>query len=553
MVAHGARTVHHDVTRGLTGIPSVLRMRVPRRAAAAASALLTIPLLLSSVPAQGRATPEVTLTPLGTYRTGLFDEGGSEITAHDADSQRVFVVNSGAGRVDVVDISAPGAPTKVATLDTPGANSVAVHDGLLAVAQQADASTDAGSVAFFDAATGAPRGRVVAGALPDMVTFTGNGQFALVANEGEPEGYCSGQVDPEGSVSVVDLRRGPERATVRTAGFTAYEQDRQALLDDGVRLFGPGASVAQDLEPEYIATSTNGRTAWVSLQENNAIATIDVRSAEVTAIRPLGVKDHALAGQGLDASDRDGGISIGPWPVQGLYQPDGIAAYAVKGRPYLVTANEGDARDYDCFAEEIRVKDLALDPTAFPDAASLQADASLGRLTVSSTSPGGPGGRTALEVFGGRSVSVRDALTGELAWDSGDALEALVAERQPTLFNATNDDNDSFDSRSDNKGPEPEGLDLGRLQGRTYAFVGLERSSSLVVIDVTDPRAGRVAGYASNRSERPSVDAGSPAAGDLGPEGVLFIDGADSPTGVPLLVVGNEVSGTTTIWQVSLG
>ncbi|MBT9256408.1 choice-of-anchor I family protein [Phycicoccus sp. MAQZ13P-2] len=493
--------------------------------------------------------PTVGLTPVGTYRTGSFDAGGSEITAYDARTRRLFVVNSGAGTVDVLDISRPEAPRKVAALDTPGVNSVAVHRGLVAVAQQADPKTAPGSVRFFDARTARPVGGVTVGSLPDMVTFTPDGTQVLVANEGEPEGYCAGQVDPEGSVSVVDLRRGPGRATVRTADFRFWDGREAALRASGVRIYGPNASASQDIEPEYV--TTDGRTAWVTLQENNAVATVDLRTARVTRISALGTKDHSVAGNGLDASDRDGGIAVRTWPVRGLYEPDAVAHLSSRGRDYLVTANEGDARDYDCFAEEVRVKDLTLDPTVFPDAAALRQDAALGRLTVSSTSPAGPAGVTELQALGGRSVSVRDARTGALVWDSGDAFEQLVAARQPALFNANNDDNDSFDSRSDNKGPEPEGLDLGALRGRTYAFVGLERSSGIVVVDVTDPTAGRVAGYASNRSEDPAADATTGAAGDLGPEGILFVPAGDSPTHRPLLVVGNEVSGTTTIWSVA--
>ena len=506
----------------------------------------------SMLPAQARPTgPEVTLTALGTYATGVFDDGGSEITAYDPATRLVFVVNSGSGTVDVVDISDPTQPERVDRLDTPGANSVAVHEGLVAVAEEADEATDSGTVAFYDASTREEVGRVTVGALPDMVTFTRNGDRAVVANEGEPEGYCPGQVDPEGTISVIDLRKGPGRATVATAGFHAYDAQQEALVAEGVRVFGPNASVSQDLEPEYVATSTNSRTAWVALQENNAVATVDLRTATVTAVEPLGLKDHSGPGNGLDASDRDDGIAIETRPVLGMFQPDGIAQYQVKGHPYLVTANEGDAREYDCFEEESRVEDLTLDPAAFPDAEELQAEEAIGRLAVTTTSPHGDDGYTELWAFGARSVSVRDAVTGELMWDSGDAFEQLTARLQPALFNADNDDNDSADTRSDAKGPEPEGVDVGKLDGRTYAFVGLERQSGIVVVDVTEPRDGRVAGFASNRSTDTGADAEAGAAGDLGPEGVLFVPADDSPNGEPLLVVGNEVSGTTTIWQVS--
>ena len=516
---------------------------------------------LAPLPASaGPPAPEVVLTALGTYSTGLFDEGGSEITAYDPATRRLFVVNSGAGTVDVVDIEDPSAPARVARLDAPGANSVAVHDGLVAVAEEADPRTDPGTVAFHDATTLAEVGRVTVGALPDMVTFTRNGDRAVVANEGEPTGYCADDVDPEGSISVIDLRRGPAGATVATAHFHAWDGREDELNASGVRIFGPNASASQDLEPEYVATSTNSRTAWVTLQENNAVATVDLRSATVTAVTPLGLKDHSRGGNGLDASDRDGAATIATWPVHGMYQPDGVDQYQVKGHPYLVMANEGDAREYDCFpgvdgeeTEEVRVKDLTLDPLAVPGAADLQDDEAIGRLNVTSTSPQGANGYTELWSFGARSVTVRDAVSGAVTWDSGDAFEQVTASVQPTLFNANNDDNDSFDSRSDNKGPEPEGVDLGTIRGRTYAFVGLERQGGIVVVDVTDPVDGRVVGFASNRSTDPDADAEAGEAGDLGPEGVLFVPGEDSPTGEPLLVVGNEVSGTTTVWGVSLG
>jgi len=217
-----------------------------------------------------------------------------------------------------------------------------------------------------------------------MLTFTPDGRFLLVANEGEPsDDYL---VDPEGSVSIVDLGAGLP-GTVRAAGFSAFAG---TLLSPAARVFGPRASFAQDLEPEYITVSDDGRRAWVTLQDNNAIAEIDVERGATVAIRGLGFKDHLLVGNGLDASDRDGPSTNSlTWPVHGLYQPDGIASYRVGGQSYPITANEGDARDYDGFSEEARVGALRLDPGAFPNAAALQSSAQLGRLTVT-TANGDP-------------------------------------------------------------------------------------------------------------------------------------------------------------------
>ena len=519
-----------------------------RRAALALTATTALTALLGAGSATAAPAHEVTLTPLGTYSTGAFDEGASEIVAHDPATQQVFVVNAQAGTVDVLDISDPTAPTKVGTLDTPGANSVAVHGGLIAVAEQAETTTDPGTVSFFDGGSLDKIRSLTVGALPDMVTFTPDGRNVLVANEGEPEGYDEGQVDPEGSVSVVSLANGVEKARVRTAGFHPFNGRAGQLEDAGVRLVGPGASVAQDLEPEYITTSTDGRTAWATLQEANAVAVIDVQSARIVDIVPLGLKDHSVPGQGLDASKDDDALDITTHPVQGMYMPDAVSSYETPdGEEFLVTANEGDAREYDGFEEEVEVQDLTLDPAAFPDAEELQLEENLGGLTVSSASPQGPNGYTELHSFGGRSVSILDR-SGKMVWDSGDGLEQLIAEEHPEDFNSDHSENGSFDDSSDNKGPEPEGVTVGAIGEQRYAFVGLERDSGIAVVDVTDPQSAGIVGYATGRDFSGDPEAGT--AGDLGPEGLHFITAEDSPTGRPLLVVGNEVSGTTTIWEV---
>lgn len=525
------------------------RLRTAGLGAAAATLLATGLLATESLPASAhQSTPKVELTPIGTYATGAFDEGGSEIVAYDPERFRAFSVNAQAGTVDVLDLSDPTAPTKVASLATPGANSVAVQGRTVAVAEQAANKTDRGTLALFDARSLTLVKRVRAGALPDMVKLTDDGDWALVANEGEPEGYCAGQTDPRGSISVVDLRRGLARASARTASFERYDGKESSLRATGIRIFGPGASASQDLEPEYVTVDRSGRTAYVTLQENNAVAVVDIRSAAVRKLLPLGLKDHSVPGRGLDPSDKDGGARIGTWPVKGTYLPDSIASYAVKGSTYLVTANEGDARDWDCYAEEVRIKDVALDPSVFPDAATLQQDENLGRLNITTTSPQNAKGEvTSLRAFGARSFSIRDT-RGKLVWDSGDGLERLTAKVHPELFNADHSESDSADSRSDNKGPEPEGLDLGSIRGRTYAFVGLERNSGIAVADITDPRRSTLVGYGVNRDDAGDPEAGT--AGDLGPEGVHFVAAQDSPNGKPLLLVGNEISGTTTVWQV---
>ncbi|HSB62131.1 MAG TPA: choice-of-anchor I family protein [Vicinamibacteria bacterium] len=513
-------------------------------------------LVLALLPAVSSA--EVRLSAIGSYATGVFAEGAAEIVAHDPRTQRLFVVNARAASVDVLEIWDPAVPQWVGTLDVAPhgavANSVAVRDGLVAVAVESWVKTDPGRVVFYDAAGLRFLGAVEVGALPDMLVFTPDGRYVLVANEGEPgDDYA---VDPEGSVSVIDMTGGVAgltQARVRTAGFRAFDASARP---SSLRVFGPGATLAQDLEPEYVAVSEDSRTAWVTLQESNGLAVVDVEAARVTRIVGLGFKNHRAKGNGLDASDRDGAIRIARWPVRGLYLPDAIAAVPYEGRHYLLLANEGDSRDYPGFSEEARVGGLRLDPEAFPDAAFLQRAENLGRLKVTATmgDRDGDGDYDALYSFGARSFSVRSG-KGALLYDSGDELERVTAAALPDSFNASYDNN-RFDDRSDDKGPEPEGLAVGWVGRRRLAFVGLERIGGVAVYDVTVPFRPAFLTYANNRdfgvSPGPAtVPPASPSTGDLGPEGLLFIGAEASPNGKPLLVMGNEISGTTTVYEVS--
>jgi hypothetical protein len=320
------------------------------------------------------------------------------------------------------------------------------------------------------------------------------------------------------------------------------------------------------LEPEYIAVSHDSKTAWVTLQENNAIGKLDIERGIFTKLFALGFKDHQRPGRGLDASDRDNAINIANWPVKGMYQPDGIASYRYRGETFLVTANEGDARDYDGFAEEARVSALNLDPTAFPEATALKQNANLGRLTVT-TATGDKNKDGIFEeiyVFGARSFSIWDD-HGRLVFDSGDDFEKIIAKRFPNFFNSNNEAN-IFDDRSDNKGPEPEGVTIAKMFGRVYAFIGLERIGGIMIYDITNPYDVSFVDYFNSRdftvptcfdangeSGCNQGDETNPAVGDLGPEIVHFIAADDSPNGKPLLAVSHEISGTTTVYEIVRG
>lgn len=515
----------------------------------------------------GGDTPEATPSTVTLEKIGGF-EGGSpgaaEITAFDATTGRLFVVNGAKQTVDVLDLRDPKAPQLVGTINVAslgaGVNSVAAHDGLIALAIEAAPKTNPGVVALYNASNLLQLEVLAVGALPDMLTFTPDGRYLLVANEGEPNSYgLPDSVDPEGSVSVITVNRGG-KSMVATADFKSFNGREGELRAQGIRLYGPGATAAKDLEPEYIAVNDSGTTAYVTLQENNAVAVVDIAGAKVLSIKPLGFKNHNASGMGLDASDEDGGVNtntgtpaikIAPYPVKGMYMPDAIAAYTVNGETYLITANEGDARaDWPGFNEETRVRThctAGLDPTVFPDAANLILDSNLGRLRITTTPNGGSSGKNAtgqcneLFSFGARSFSIWNSNLTRV-YDSGDQFEQRTQALPNVKFNASND-NDTLDARSSNKGPEPEGVVLGKIGAKTFAFIGLERVGGVMVFDVSNPTSPVYVTYFNSRNG---------ATGDRGPEGLAFVPASKSPNGKPLLILANETSGSTAILQLNL-
>lgn len=558
-------------------------------------------------------TPKtISLSVLGSYDAGVFDGSAAEITAYDPASKRIFVVNAKKGMLDVLDASNPAQPKHIKELSTRDyladseVNSVAVSHGIVAVAVQAKVKTDPGIVVLFDAQSLQFISQAPVGALPDMLVFSPDGQTLLVANEGEPNEDYS--IDPEGSVSIIDLK-DKSKPVVSTADFKAWNSQKEQLQKAGVRIFGPSATVAQDMEPEYITISDDGRTAWVALQENNAIATIDVMARKVTEILPLGFKDHGLKENALDVSDKDDKINISAWSgLKGMYQPDAIVQYQVKGQRYIVTANEGDAREWlkdedayfagdlsKGYAEEIRMKHLfkdkgfdakgnypahlqniapgvkgaRLDPVAFAycgatktSAGKCRDDENLGRLTISWTMgyEKDAKGNAVLDAdgyltykniyaYGGRSFSIWSD-KGQLVWDSGSEFESKIAALFPDHFNSNHTEL-KFDDRSDNKGPEPEGIALGKMGDKTYAFIGLERMSGIMVYDISQPQKPEFVEYLNTRDLSASKAKDAKVQNDLGPEGLAFVSAKDSPNGKAMLIVGSEVSGTTTLYQIN--
>lgn len=485
----------------------------------------------------------IKLVPLSQYKSGPYDQGAAEVVSYDPIKQRIFVVNGAATTIDVLSVSDPANLTlimqlKLAEFGAP--NSVAVHDNLLAVAVASKPKQADGKVILFNT-DGHYLAQFQVGPLPDMVTFTPDGKYLLTANEGEPsDDYL---IDPEGSVSIITLPSATEaydQAVIQTAHFRHFNDED---IDDRIRVFGKGASVAQDLEPEYITVAEDSSTAWVALQENNAIAVLDIQKATFTALLPLGTQSHAEPNHGIDASDEDRKINIRAWPVEGMYQPDTIANYVVNGQTYIVTANEGDGRDYPGYSEETRVAKMTLSDALTGAAPSISKNRHLGRLKVSTVGAdsNGDGKADKLYSFGTRSFSIWTA-DGNRVFDSGSEFAEITARLYPALFN---DDDD----RSDNKGAEPEALAIGKIGEHTYAFIGLERTGGVMVYDITTPTSAHFIDYLNTRNA--NVEDDDPRAGDIAPESIVFVSAEQSVSGKPFIVTANEVSGTVAIYGIS--
>lgn len=657
----------------------------------------------------------IDLSVAGSYATGVFDEGATEILAHDPASQQVYSTNGDAKKIDILDVSDPTAITLVKSIDLAPygdqANSVDFQNGTLVAAVEADDFDATGKVVFFDA-NGNFTVSVEAGVLPDMVTFSPDGNWVLVANEGEPDDDYT--ADPMGSVSVIDISGGISsltQANVTTLDFTAFN----ANYDPTIRNFGPVASfldtledtaaklgnfiiydeigsagwiydsfggdhfaeangfssdtitkdwlitygqnltgldsayfsfynaknfsggsldvlistdydtnsmsspvmatwdtitsnftfstggytdvfsgrysldqylegnvsvailyqgapgggnstlwqiddislqgtrpeLARNLEPEYITVAPQSDKAFVICQENNALAVVDLSGGtpSISALKGLGFKDWSTGNNKMDASNKAAAVNFKNWPVMGMYQPDAAKAFEANGNIYVATANEGDSREYDAFDEEARVEDLTLDPTAFPNAANLQMEDSLGRLKITTTlgDTDGDGDFDELYAYGARSFAIWDD-QGNLIWDSEDIIAQEVFKAFPNNFNSNNDDNSSLQSRSDDKGTEPEAIEIAEINNRLFAFVGLERMGGVMVFEITNPTSPQFVSYFLNRDF--SVNANDPNAGDLAPEDIRFVSGANSPSGSPVLLVSNEVSGTMSIYSI---
>lgn len=487
---------------------------------------------------------------LSSYSVGRTnaDGGVAEIVSYNKDDKVFYLVSGVTQSIDLVKINSDGSTEckkrieigeilEDKNINAGDMTSVSYSDekNLLTVAVQNSDYDKNGHIVILDK-DGNYKESFECGVQPDMVTFTKDGKYIISADEGEPrEGYDNGAVDPKGSVTIIDV----ENKSTKKVEFNI---DRDKALKDGI-LLKKDSNPAEDLEPEYIAISDDNKTAFVSLQENNAIASIDIESGKINYVKGLGFIDHSVEGNEIDAvrgKGKNAKIDIKNDNFLGTPMPDGIAFLSKNGRDYILTANEGDAREWKNYKN-----------TNSKKFDKKNADKKTEYLDPEKTD-GLVEGR--IHLLGGRSFSIYDASDLTLVYNSGSDFEKITARIFPDFFNTSNDEDkgpDKLDARSNKKGPEPENVEVLSIKDKTYAIIGLERISGIMIYDITDPTNPVYKDYFNNRKFVKSVEDGEEVGleerGNIGPEGLCAIEAKDSPTGKPLVLVANEVSGTVQV------
>ena len=499
----------------------------------------------------------ISLTKIGSYDSGYSNKDGgvTEIISYDKVKNNAWVVNGATGKLDILSLEQVTGSISdkipVKSLDIPAMvakvvpdfqygdmTSVAVNGdlGIAAVALQ-DADYSKHGYAAILTTEGELLIMIEAGCQPDNIVFTPDGTKILVANEGEPrEGIGEGIIDPAGSVTVITLDTADVQKSIAvTVGFEAFDSERETLIENGIIMVKDNLP-SVDFEPEYIA-ATNQK-AYVALQENNAIAVLDLDTKEYNGVHSLGYKDLSMEKDALDLVE-DGVYEAKTYDAVSAYMPDGIAVYETEGKVYILTANEGDAREWGDYCNEIKATVTATDGTEAEKVRTIDAE----------VTDGLPEGETVL--YGARSFSIyradNDGLTK--VYDSGNDFETKTAEYFPAYFNISNDDN-AFDSRSPKKGPEPESVVIGKVEDKTYAFTALERIGGIMVYDITDPEKAAFCNYINTRDFSEDPEVVEKLTGDIAPEGLTFISAENSPSETPILLAAFEVSGTVGAYAV---
>lgn len=449
------------------------------------------------------------------------NESAAEISAYNEQEKILLVLNGQNNTVAFVDLNDIENPKLLQrNISLPAApNSIDTKAAKVAVAVVGKTKQDTGMVLIYDLKDASYLKEYRVGYLPDMVKITPDGKYILSANEGEPNDDFS--IDPEGSVSIIDLQTD----SVVNLYFTDFVQQKKDLLAKGYHLSSPSGDFLKDIEPEYIAVSPDSKYAWVSLQENNAVAKLDIQQKQITNIFPLGFVDNTLTENAFDASDKDNSRELKNWPTYSMFQPDGIASFQINGVNYFATANEGEPRFGENFEEAVRVKDLELDSLVFPNRAELQQNENLGRLFVSSILANTDDDPAAeqLFAFGTRSFSIWDGQTGRQVFDSQNSIEKIT-------------NNHTKDNRSDKGGASPEGIaGLQVSANKALLAVGLEYAGGALLYEITDATRPVLVEWLNN-----------PA--DVSPEGVLILSAKTTSNDKYAVILSNEKSGTVSIY-----
>lgn len=538
------------------------------------SLLFTLVFLLASVVPAKSNSGVFNITELSRIVSGD-GEGGAEIPTYHPASKRLFATNGARNTVDVYDLSNPEKPVRINRVDLKNFGS-----DVTSVAAGRDVVVAAVHKAETFSANGVPSlpngvlvvmdldGKVISspdlkGVLPDAVTFTPSGTQALVAIEGQP--VCAKDdpattinestdylkaVDPLGGVSIVDLSdpRNPDVSFVGFKGFTVSE-----LRAKGLALSSVVNDASKDLEPEYIV-ALDEMKAYVTIQEANGIGVLDLQSQAWIDVRRA--FESKLVGTPIDTSDRDSGRGPRSYAnVVGASQPDAIAGFKIGSGHYLVTANEGDAREYSCLNDDLRASSLKVDSRRFQDWKTWSANSELGRSKVNPNAGDrdGDGDIDTIHLRGARSMTIYR--NGAVLWDSGKLLEEI----QTSAFGVQNINGShslSTDKstvnylpqdRSDDKGSEPEGIAVGIVGDARVAVLGLERMSALVVFDISNLRAPSLIKWIQMM---PVTSTPVSQATAWSPEGVVFVPAEKSPNGKALFITSFELSGSLTIHQI---
>ncbi|BDH60747.1 hypothetical protein MTP04_08770 [Lysinibacillus sp. PLM2] len=481
------------------------------------------------------------------YNSGIVnaDGGTTEIIAYNKHNNSVYLVNGESKKVEAVSLDynetnamnlkpffSVDVAELIATVDADfvygGLPSIAVHpnENVIVAAVQANDYTKEGYAVFLTG-EGELISIVKTGVQPDNITFSPDGSKVLTANEGEPrDGYGEGIIDPQGTISVIDVTDGFTNLTAENVTFEAFDTaEKRAELIENQVILKKGSNPSVDLEPEYIVVSEDSKQAYVALQENNAIAKIDLTTNEAVSVEGLGFKDFSAEGNELDLR-KDKVAKLQNENYFGIYMPDGIATYSANGKNYIVTANEGDGREWgeeDTEAFHLNENEVEVDGNEIV-------------LFDTAEYEGFEEGKE--YIFGGRSFSIIDADTLEVVYDSGSDFERITAELYPEFFNSSNDEV-KLDDRSGKKGPEPEDVKIGKIGDQVFAFIGLERIGGIAMYNITDPTSVEFVDYINTRDFSEDIK------GDVSPEGLAFVGGEK-----PMLLVGHEVSGTVTVFDL---